>query len=492
MTNDLVRNAIYYLEAFRKRPLWTIVPAAVAFAAAIAVIFSLPRSYQSEALLMIETRQSASSLVPTTVANEQLQFVEQRVLARKNLLALAAQFDLFPGLRQTMSDTMLAELVRRHITINTVAAEPSERYAGTSAMRIGFRSDKPAQASAVTARLIEMIVDENRGLRIQRAAEMTEFLQREAKELTDRMGEREGEWRTYLTTNAEAAPARIESLENELQDKEREVAGQAQAISTLVQETRLSEAELRLGAQRSETATEARRRLTELESELAAKSVTYSIEHPDIRSLTQRISSLKQQMVQTSAGSPANAALSPELALVAERIAISKQRHGELVTAQSETARRIAELRAIIASAPAVQAQMDAIGRERDGLRRAVDDMNGRLATAKTSERLERSNSGSHVQIIEQPDTPRYPVSPNRTRLLAIALAAAAGLGIAGLYVGDAMRRQIRGSFDLQNELAGSTLVLIPHWRPEARRSFFDFMLNRIPKADRRGRAAVA
>lgn len=483
MINDLLRNTIYYLESFRARPLWAIVPAVVALAAGVAVIFSLPRGYDSEALLMIETYQSSSSLVPTTVASEQLQFVEQRVLAREKLLELASQFDLFPDQRQVMSDTMLAQLVRQHIRIHTVASEPSERYAGTSAMRIGFRSETAAQSSAVTAQLVKMIIDENLRLRIQRATDMSQFLDREAQDLTGRLAVREREWRAYLEANVEAMPERIQSLGNELQDRERELSEHSQAISALDQEMRLLEAELRLGRQRPATAALDRAHLAELEAELATKSVTYSSEHPEIRALMQRIDSQKQRIARESAqsGPIASQELSPELALVSERIAIGKQRQEELEGRRLQTMERIAALRSTIAKAPSVQARLEAIERERESMQRAVDEMNGKLATARISERLERDGSTAHVQVIEHPETPRYPTSPSRTRLLALALAGSFAVGLVGLYVGDNMQRTIRGTFDLQNALAGSTLVVIPYWSPETgKRSIIDVALDRI------------
>ena len=483
MINDLLRNAIYYAEAFRRRPYWTVVPGLAVLVVSIAVIFSLPRSYDSEALLMIETPQASSSLVPTTVAGEQLQFVEQRVLAREKLLEVAAQFDLFPGLRDTMSDTMLAELVRKHVTIHTVAGNPTDRYSATSAMRVSFRYETAEQAAAVTAELVRLIIAESRGLRIQRATEMAQFLEREAQNLQDRFQAREREWQAYIETNSAAMPERIQGLEGELQEKERELATQAQAISTLEQEMQLLEAQLRLGQQRPATATRNHEQLAELEAEFAAKSVIYSSEHPEVRALTQRIEGLKARIARDTenAASSPRGELSPELALVAERITIGRQRLEQLLTRRDETTARITALRKTIAEAPGIQSRLEAIQRDRESLQRAVDDMNGRLATARTSERLERDEATAHVQVIERPEAPRYPTSPGRTRLLLLALAGSLACGLGGLYLSDALQKRIRGTFDLEHALAGTTLVLIPRWTADGeRQSLWDRVLDRI------------
>jgi uncharacterized protein involved in exopolysaccharide biosynthesis len=354
-------------------------------------------------------------------------------------------------------------------------------------MRIGFRSDTPEQASAVTARLVEMIIEENRRLRVQRATEMTAFLEREAADHADRATKRDEEWRAYLAANADAMPARLLSLESELQDREQEAAAQELAISTLVQDIELAEAELRLGIQRSAPVALAARQLAEMEADLAARTVSYSPEHPEILLLNQHIESLRRRIEQSPAESGPGRELSPELTLVAERVAIGKRRHDALTAAQSETAQGIAELRRILARAPAVQAQVEAFQRERDSTRRAADDLNGRLATARSGERLERAGSISHVQVIERPETPKYPASPSRKRLLLIVLAAAAGLGLIGIYLGDAMRRTIRGSFDLRDSLAGSTLVMIPRWRVEGGEgAFADVFLDRLAGTQQR------
>lgn len=479
MLNDLLRNAIYYAEAFAKRPLLALVPGVTVLVVALAAILQLPRTYQSEALLMVEPTPASSMLLPETVMSEQLQFIEQRVLAREKLLALANEFDLFPGARAEMSTTMLADLVRQHININTVAAEPSARHAATSAMRVAFRSDSAERTAAVTSRLVDMIIEENRRLRIQRATEATRFLELEAKTLAERIAQREAEWRDFVAANADAMPARVTGLESELHEREREASTQAATLAALTQEIQLSEVELRTAMQSSEPVAQARHQLTQLEAEHNSKSVIYSAEHPEMRSLNQRIESLRQRIALGIATPAQRPDLPPELTMITERIAIGKRRQETLQTEHAETISRITELRDILTRAPAVQAQVDAFERDRAGIWRASDDTNGKLAAARSSERLEIADSNSQVQIIEQPEIPLYPASPNRKRLFLLALAAAFGAGIGGVYLGDSLQRTIRGSFDLRNALAGSTLVMIPDWQPQnERRKLVDVALD--------------
>lgn len=494
MIHDIIRNAVYYIESFLKRPYWAIVPFLVALAAGVTVIFMMPRVYQSEALLMIETTQPSSTLMPATIASEHLRFVEQRILARDKLLALAEKFDLYPGLRQEMSDTKLADLVRKQIFIQTVAAEPSDRYAGTNAMRIAVIYTDPELAADTASEIVSMIIEENRRLRVQRAQEVSQFLTREVSEMKANMDAREQVWNAYLEANADALPARVQSIDNELQEKDRELTDVDRSLSTLGQELSLIEAELRLGMQRNVSDERDRTQLAELESELAAKSLTFSAAHPEIRTLTTRVEAIRKKIEDgaSTSGQAASHRMSPELALLAERVSISKARYEALQEQRARIVERISQLRSTAQRAPAVQVQLESIERERETLQRNLDDMNSKLSTARVGERLELDDTTAHVQIVEKPEVPRYPSGMSRTRMLGLVLGAAFVCAFVGLYLGDTMQRTVRGTFDLKDSLAGTTLVVIPQWTADTkRRSVVEATLDSIAPPVQQDRPAT-
>lgn len=482
MVNQTIRLVIYYLEAFLKRPLWSIIPACLVVVVGAAVVFSLPRTYESEALLIIEAPQS--SLVPSTVLTEHVQFVEQRVLAREKLIGLAEKLDLFPDVRSSVSQMKLGQLIRQQIAIQTVAIEPSDRYAGTSAMRISFNYVSAEVAAAVTGELVSMIIDETRRQRVQRATEMSAFLGREVESLKRTMQSREREWQSFIEANGDAMPAQVEGLRSELQERDRELVGLDQSIATVEGEVGLYDAQLRLGRQRTVSQQTEHAQLVELERDLAAKSLTYSDSHPEIRTLSARIESIKAKIAAgTDRASPAVRELSPELALVAEQAVISQERRKSLLAKRKEVLDRISWLRSTIARSASVEAELAGIERERQTLQRSLDDMSGRLASANTSKRLEVDETRSNVQVIERPEIARYPKSPSRTKLLAFILLAAGASAVGGLSVADGLRPGIRGTFDLTDALAGSSLVVIPKW--SATRTDLKSRLSRWLKPDR-------
>ncbi len=112
MQND-VRMLHYYWELFWRRPLVWLIPSILVFAVGAFYVLSKPKTYTAEALIVVRSDKISPTLIQSTVTSERLHFIEQRVLARDNLLALVTKFDLFPGLRGTLSKSNLADIVRK-------------------------------------------------------------------------------------------------------------------------------------------------------------------------------------------------------------------------------------------------------------------------------------------------------------------------------------------------------------------------------------------
>jgi uncharacterized protein involved in exopolysaccharide biosynthesis len=74
----------------------------VPFVAAVTVIFSLPPSYRSTALVLVEGQQVPENFVPATVTSQletRLHTISQEILSRARLESLIIRFGLYPHLR---------------------------------------------------------------------------------------------------------------------------------------------------------------------------------------------------------------------------------------------------------------------------------------------------------------------------------------------------------------------------------------------------------
>jgi uncharacterized protein involved in exopolysaccharide biosynthesis len=494
MINELIRNIIYYCEVALAKPLYAIIPGILALILGAAFIFNMPRSYHSEALLLMEFQQIPTSLVSPTVSNDRLQFIEQRVLSRNNLLALAEKYNLFPGPRATLSKSSFAALVRGHISLYIQMTDGADQAAKSASVRIGFKYDDPALTVPVVSDLVSQIIDENKRIRTARASEAAAFLTREMDNLNRQFREREAAWARYIDDNKNAHPSRMPTILIELQAKEQELATLDRTIVSLNEEIRLLQAQLRMGAEQASEATRLHAQIKELETDIGARSLVYSANHPQIRTMRQRLDELRSriasapQVNSSEMPSPDEIkSLPSEFILVADRVANIKPRQEQTVRQRDELATRIVELRTIIARAPEVEAQIRANEEEKTSLQRSMTEMQAKLDTALLGERLEEREAMQQIDVLETPEIPAHPSGPRRLYLALAACVAAAGAGLAGVYAAHLFDRSIRGTFDLARALEGRTLVVIPQWNPvrTKTRAYREAYLNSKPTGGR-------
>ncbi|WP_156468223.1 hypothetical protein [Rhizobium sp. Leaf371] len=475
MSKLIVRNIQYYLDLLLLKPIYAIVPAVIAAFLGIVIVFTMDRAYYAEGLIVMEVQQTPTALLSPTVSNERLQFIEQRVLARENLLSLAKRFDLFPQVRDTITDTELADLIRKQITFASTMSDPSTQFASNTSARIGFKYSDPDVAAAVAEALVRMVIDDGKRIRVGRASDTVRFLVREVGGLTEQFQARERAWAQFVSDNSDAMPGRMPTLLGEIQDKKRELTELDTTISRSRDDLSLLEAQFRLGVRQADVTTRQRTQIAALRTELTERLLTYSDSHPVVRGLRQRLDALERQALQPVAPdgdirSIDRSGLTPELALTADQIDLARPRLDALQGQRRTLSDRLAALEATAARGSDVETRLGAIQVEREGLQRNLDEMNAKVDAARRGERIEQDDSAVNIQIIETPEVPRYPTEPRRLKMLLGVAFAALLAGAAGVYVADLFSPTIRGAFDLTTVLEGQTLLMIPRWPDQSGR----------------------
>ena len=59
-----------YLEIFWRRKIWILIPAIVLMAVVVVFTYSLPATYKSEGLILIESQEIPQDLIRTTVSSD--------------------------------------------------------------------------------------------------------------------------------------------------------------------------------------------------------------------------------------------------------------------------------------------------------------------------------------------------------------------------------------------------------------------------------------
>jgi uncharacterized protein involved in exopolysaccharide biosynthesis len=242
---------LYFYEILKRRALYFAIPFAVIFAIGSMIAYAWPARYLSQGTILVSSQQIPSDLVRSTVstvANERIQIIEQRILTRENLLAIAKKYQLTAGLQEQMSGTEIVDFIKSRFKL-----KPAEQKLATGRnaliFTVGFEYEQPQIATKVANDFVTMILDEDVRARTAYAAETSRFLAEDVKKLEAQL--------TALSAQiSEQKRRRIAAL-NDL--------GEADDAS-----------------------------IAALKAQLVIKSATYSDTHPEIRALKRRIELLEK------------------------------------------------------------------------------------------------------------------------------------------------------------------------------------------------------
>jgi uncharacterized protein involved in exopolysaccharide biosynthesis len=164
--------------------------------------------------------------------------------------------------------------------------------------------------------------------------------------------------------------------------------------------------------------------LAALRAELIQKTSVYSDAHPVVTALKKRIATMEKALTQ-STQTPAKA--------------------------QSTQADDI-----------------EALKRQREALETRLAEANGKLATARLGERLDRDQQSERLQVIESPPLPQKPLKSNRLKLVGMAFAAAAMMGIGTVIAIELLDGTIRSRHQLTGVVARHLIVTVPYMTTRA------------------------
>lgn len=252
-TSSLSPSDIF--DVFKRRWPYFVIPSLLILSIGSVIVALWPPIYQAEGKVLVESQQIPTELVRSTVsslASERIQVIEQRIMTRDNLLAIASKYRIFVGWRQRFSGTEIVDFMRERTVIKPLELRVPTRQTTrqTLAFTIGFQHEQPEVATRVANELVTMILNEDVRTRTNFASETTRFLERESKKIE-----------TELST--------IEIKISEM--KRRDLLG-------------LPRRDIPPGEAQ----------LATLKTELAQKSGVYSDSHPDIKGLKQRIAALEK------------------------------------------------------------------------------------------------------------------------------------------------------------------------------------------------------
>ena len=291
----------FYWAVFLRRLPYFLVIVAFLTAGAVTVAMILPPVYTSSASMLVEPQQIPGELAQTTVPvnpYEQAQIIEQRLMTRANLLALAKRIGLYDDIDPPMSANGMVSDISSHIEF--IGFVPDATRApdtpGATIIGVSFTAPTGDFANKGANELVNLVLEENVKLRTGRANDTLEFFQAEVDRLSGELERQSDKITKFKTENFEALPDSLAERRNrQILEQERLIALQREESDLKNQRATVVWVFERTG--RSATAGQLspeEEQLDALQNQLVQQRTIYAATSPRIRMLENQLAALQQ------------------------------------------------------------------------------------------------------------------------------------------------------------------------------------------------------
>lgn len=512
-----------YIKIFWRRKLLFLIPFFIILAASGAMALKLPPIYQSTAKILVESPQISDDLVRSAVtsyADDQIQVTKQRILTHKKLMQVIEKVDLYPEIRDSVTDSDLTDIIRANIEVSMIDVS-SRRRRGASAIAftVSFQHEDPSMAQKVTNELVTLFLEENVKNRIMRAAATTKFLDQEAKRLRAEVEVSEEQIAQYKQKNKDNLPEHLElylerqeSIKRDLQETVREIKslGEQRNIlevqlaalkfgatsnnrdelntpESLLKKLKMEQMELSMQYQPShpdliileQKITDLRNSLdnaslvrvlederSQIEIRINNLTRKYTSNHPDIKVLESRLEEVKKQL----ASRPLNSQqpekldiLNPATLEVQLKLKSIDSQMESLQKQEKELKERINKLEQSIVRVPHVERELKVLMRDYENLKMKYQDVKAKQMEAQLSENLETEKRAERFSLLEPPLLPEKPIKPNRPKILLMGLLLSFMGGFGTVFMVETTDKRIRNPNTLTKLMKQTPLVVIPY-----------------------------
>lgn len=430
-----------------------------------------------------------------TFASRQVQYINQRVMTRTNLTNIIEKFNLFPEERKYLPTLLLVPDVEKDMNIDVIDVQQPDQATGqrvnsTIAFKLSFQHKQPEIARQVANELVSLYLAENVRQRTEQTAQTSQFMQDEVDRLDTEVRDLESQIATIKHDNEGSLPElmtfnmqNIQAIDNEILEIDRQVqsieenrpileaqlASLSPVTTTVLPDgkpvvapeeqlralqTQLAMLEGRYSAdhpdvQRVRKDLEAVKaqlgsnvelvdnaaQLQDAKTELAKARAKYSPDHPEVQRLERQVAALEAKAAQPQASGRTRMgslrADNPAYVQVRAQLDNLAAQERGLRSKQAELRARRADYERKTTRSSEVEKDLSALVRRLQTASLSYQQAREKLFVAKMGQGLETQSKGERFTLVEPPDLPLAPSSPNRPVLLAllIVLVLAAGLG---------------------------------------------------------------
>lgn len=454
MTIDL---RFYFALLVRRLP-YILIILSVCTAIGVAIAYTLPPVYRAQAKLLFESGQIPDELAASTVtstADENLLAIQQRLLTRTNLLELADEFGIYADEPEVTQDGILEEMR------NLISIYMPPLLGNTGVVTVSFGASEPEMSAAVTNALVAQILEQSVEIRTAASGSTLDFFEQEVRRLTQEMSLQNGKILEFEEANRDALPesltyrrTRQAAQTERLLQVDRELASLRDRRKLL---TDLYDRTGRLASSVGEMTPE-QAQLENLRQELASALVLYSAQNPRVRALQTQVAALEEAVKEQLGVSGEGTLTSFELQMT--------DIDGQISFLAEQKSSIEAELEALHVSIEATAANsisLSALQSDYANLRVQYDQAVASLADARMGDRIEETDRGQRITVIEPAVPPAFRSEPNRKLVAATGAGVGLLLSAAMMLLLELLNRTIRRPAELVKALGITPFGTVPY-----------------------------
>jgi polysaccharide chain length determinant protein (PEP-CTERM system associated) len=430
----------------------------------------LPRSYRSEATVMIEPQKVPSAYVQPTISEDvtdRLQAIREEILSRARLRNIITEFNLYGSTGGKPPGDEAVELMRRDISVEVVTNQlNTDRTKSVAAFKIAYSGSNPGLVQKVTRNLASLFIEENLKDREQESEGTTDFLDDELEKLRQSLQEQEQRIQTFKSAHAGELPEQqVPSLQL-LGQMQSALQANSDAI-TRAQQQRSYLASV-LESMKMISTPQSMKTALQLQydnktAELLGAEQKYKAKHPDILRLKAELAALKAQIDSEKAknGGDGSSQGTPDQIQV-EIDGLDKEVQKRTVR-QSQIEREIQQLQVHMSALPRVEQQLAELSRDYDTSRTSYQALLAKRTNSSVAAEMERRAQGEQFRILDPASYPDKPSKPNLLQIDVVGLLVGVFLGCGLAMLVEMTDTTLHNERDITYSTSSPMLASLPY-----------------------------
>jgi succinoglycan biosynthesis transport protein ExoP len=466
-------HPVEYLGILSRHRIWFAVPFALCVVGGAALAFLLPATYRSSARIGIEAPAVTDLVSPRTGLDR-----EERLRPLSQQLRSPAVLERVAREERLVTDRPLDQVVQNLLDRIKVEVPPpiarTQSDPDLDAFDIVYLDRTAERAQRVAEKLAQVFVEEHTRSREVQAEGTTEFLSAQQRASQDRIAELEKRLRTakelHMGKLPEQTLANLQTLSgvrSQFESTSNNVRSEQDRLTMLDRQMQqMKEGFYSAPGAAGGPATSPQQRVVVIQRELDLARAKYTDKHPEIQALEDELKSARADAaaMRSQPESARQETLSADPAyqqLVAERNQ-TLLRVKALQRTEAQLSADIARYQQRVESAPMVEQEVAPLQREYEFEKETLRQFSEKHAAAILQEQIARKRGGERFSVLNHAYVPASPESPNRPRLLLMALALGLALGASSAFGREFLDRSIRDARKLQDEFEVPVLAEIP------------------------------